>query len=871
MMSLAKRWWEVGCIAILAATVSQSAEIVSTEIQSPEISPALFLKTHCVRCHGAKNQEADRRFDGLGDEPTSVQQLESFKDALDQINLGEMPPEDEPQPTDADRIDVANKMQTILNSASKKLAGQSDATVLRRLNRFEYDRSVRQLLSLDALLIEPTDNFPPDETHENFRNNGESLVLSDFLLSRYLQASEKYLRAAVAPWTEPTVQSWTFNAPFYRTGNRHDGKDVPGKYQHIRKNYHDEGGFMWLSKFTKGVPISGRYKIRVKADGINRDYPYPESRLRIPKNDPIRMQVVAGNAAVGNLETTNASDKVIAEFELADHDPNGAPQWYEATVWLDQGFQPRIAYPNGPLGVKRFRQRLVREFPDRFKGYIDNWVPPYNNMHPTYDREGSKELIAAYRKKQKALKDAGKSYQIYGTSQSINMRDAWSQFYAEYDGPRVRVHEIQIEGPIFDSWPPAHHRRLFGTVRPSDKNAERLISRFAQRAFRRPVSDATLDSLLDLYGSERENGNEPLDAMLAAYQSVLCSPNFIFLHQGNDDLDAYDIASRLSYFLWSAPPDDALLAIAQDGSLLNSDTLVEQTRRMLADPRSEALVRQFPDAWLGLSKLGTMLPSQSAHPEYFVENLENAMRSEVDLFVSDAITNNRPITNFLDSDYTFVNGPLARLYGMEGIRGSQFQRVAISDRRRGGLLGMAGILTATANGIETSPVVRGVWVLESILGTPPSPPPPDVEPLEPDIRGAVSIRDQLQKHRTVATCNACHQKIDPLGFALESFDEIGRHRDRYHQSRTRVKVDTNGSLPSGESFKDIRDLKPLLMKQSDKFAKNLAKQMMSYATGRAPSVQDQLEAERIATSQPANELGLRSLIEQIVLSDRFRQ
>ncbi|MGB7324999.1 MAG: DUF1592 domain-containing protein [Rubripirellula sp.] len=855
------RWLSAGCLVVFLTG------IVASTSQSAEILPAQFLSSHCIRCHGGDAQEADRRFDGLGNEPADIKQLEIFKDALDQIILGSMPPKDEPQPSDEDRVAVAAKMQEILAAASSKLSGRSGTTVLRRLNRFEYDRSVRQLLSLELLLIEPTGEFPPDETIGNFRNNGETLVLSDFLLSRYLDASSTYLRAAVAPANQPKIQKWSFNAPFYPTSNRHDGKDVPGKHQHIRKNYHDEGGFLWLSKFTDGVPLNGRYKIRVKADGIDREYPYPESRLKIPKDDPIRMQIVAGSAAAGDLETTNSLDKVVAEFELADHEP----QWYEATVWLDKGFQPRIAFPNGPLGVKRHRQKLVQEFPERFKGYIDNWVPPFNNMHPSYNKEGSEVLIAAFRKKQRALKAAGKPYQVFGTSNLINQRDAWGQFYAEYDGPRVRVYEIQVEGPISDDWPPPHHRRLFGTVRPSDKNAERLIRRFAERAFRREVSDQTLASLYDLYHSERAGGNEPLDAILAAYQAVLCSPNFIFLHQGKDHLDAYDIASRLSYFLWSAPPDETLLASARNGSLLNSTTLRQQTRRMLADRRSDALVRQFPDAWLGLSKLGTMLPSQSAHPEYFTENFEEAMRSEVAMFVRDAIEHDRPITNFLDSDYTFVNGPLARLYEIDGVSGSQFKRVELTDHRRGGLLGMAAVLTATANGIETSPVVRGVWVLESILGTPPSPPPPDVQPLEPDIRGAVSIRDQLEKHRTVATCAACHQKIDPLGFALESFDEIGRHRDRYHQSKTLVKVETNGSLPSGETFQDIRELKPLLMNQSNKFAKNLAEKLMAYATGREPNIQDQLEAEKIATSKPAKDTGFRTLIEEIVLSEGFRK
>ncbi|MFK8115593.1 MAG: DUF1592 domain-containing protein [Rubripirellula sp.] len=848
------RWFLSFCI--LLVTVASKGE-----------SPKQFLATHCVRCHGSETQEAERRFDDLGDSPTTVAQLERWKDALDRINLGDMPPVDEPQPSDQLRVAIAEEMQSILANASKKLTAGSNATVLRRLNRFEYDRSVRQLLSLQDMLIDPTGDFPPDESNHGYRNIGESLVLSDFLLSRYLEASSKYLRAAIAPSQRPESQTWTFEAPFYQTANRHDGKDRPGKYQHIRKNYDDDGGFLWISRFTKGVPVSGNYQIRVKADGIGRDYPYPERVLKIPKDDPIRMQVVAGNAKFGDLETNNPSDRVLANFELADNDP----QWYEATVWMDEGFQPRIAFPNGPLGVKRFRKTLVRAFPEKFSGYIDGYVPRYQNMHPDYDPKESRELIERFRQEQKQLKDAGKKYAIFGTSQSINLRDAWSQFYSEYDGPRVRVHEIQITGPVADTWPPASWRRLFGTETPSDENARRLIDQFALRAFRRPVNQSTLRSLHELYRSERDQSKAAIDAILTTYQAILCSPNFVYLHQGVGKLDAYDLASRLSYFLWSAPPDEELLAAAADGTLRRAEVLRRQARRLLSDDRSEVMIRQFLDSWLGLSKLGTMLPSQKTHPEYFVQDLEAAMRGEVGLFVRDIIDNDRPITNLLDADYSFVNGPLARHYGIEGIHGQPFQRVSLDDPRRGGLLGMAAVLTATANGIETSPVVRGVWVLESILGTPPSPPPADVEPLEPDIRGASSIRDQLKKHRHVATCNACHQKIDPLGFTLECFDEVGRYREQYVQAKKSVPVDTAGVLPTGESFANITELKPLLLARSDRFAKNMTKKMLAYATGRMPSIEDEIDAEQIATNRDASELGMRTLIEAVVASDAFRR
>ena len=273
MTSMMNRWLSLCCLFAVGNVHAYGADVTLTH----------FLRDHCIRCHGRDLQEADRRFDAISDEPTELAQLELINDALGQINLGAMPPEDEPQPSDAARISVAAAMQAALDEATKKLGGDSGKTVLRRLNRYEYDRSVRQLLSLDPLLIEPTGDFPPDEKRENFRNDGESLVLSDFLLSRYLEASAEYLRVAAAPVRQPKVQTWSFGAPFYRTGNRHDGKDVPGEYQHIRKNYHDEGGFLWIEEFAQGVPTNGHYKVRVKADGIDRNYPYEERRLKLPE------------------------------------------------------------------------------------------------------------------------------------------------------------------------------------------------------------------------------------------------------------------------------------------------------------------------------------------------------------------------------------------------------------------------------------------------------------------------------------------------------------------------------------------------------------------------------------------------------------
>ncbi|MCB1018616.1 MAG: DUF1592 domain-containing protein, partial [Acidobacteria bacterium] len=320
--------------------------------------------------------------------------------------------------------------------------------------------------------------------------------------------------------------------------------------------------------------------------------------------------------------------------------------------------------------------------------------------------------------------------------------------------------------------------------------------------------------------------------------------------------------------LWSSMPDEQLLAAARQGELRNRQKLRAQALRLLGDPRAEALSEQFVSRWLELYKIGSMPPSAKDFEAYYVDGLESAMKTEARLFFRHALENNLPIEQFLDSDFTFVNGGLARLYGIPDVRGSKFRKVALPDKRRGGLLGMAAVLTASANGIDTSPVVRGVWVLENILGTPPHPPPPDVEPIEPDIRGAATIRDQLVKHRAIPTCNACHQSIDPPGFALENFDPIGGWRDRYPRpNRPGPPIDSSGQLLSGETFQSITDFKQVLLESHrDEFGRCLTSKLLRYASGRTLAPRDEAEIARIA-EEP---VGLRDLVLAIVTSKAFR-
>ncbi len=849
-------WCRILPLTALLAALNASAQVSYEKTVRP------FLDTYCISCHGPEKQKGDRRYDTLSADLSSEAALDLWQDIVDQLNRGEMPPPKAKQPSAAHTSQVvqwATAQRLAANAARQSTGGQ---TVLRRLNRYEYDRSVRQLLALEPLLGDPTDSFPPDETTGNFDNIGATLITTDFLLEKQLSAAAAFLDHAIVTGPKPELRKYNFHAPFCPTGNRHDGQDISGQYQNIRKNTSDVGGFLWLAQLPAGVPHDGYYTLRFKAQAMNRDYPYAERGVGVRKDEALRVAIVAGSAAYGDLELKTSSDRQLAEFEL----PDDQPKWFEARVWLDAGYQPRFTFPNGPSGVKQLRFPLLQKYPELFPKFIKGYLTTANPGDPEFD-------LAKARQKRSPKKAGGDgTLTTEGTKRDINSQAGWSQFFAEYQGPRVRVFEIELEGPINERWPTPSHKALFGDLAPTMENAEAILRRFASRAFRRPVADDELQVLTELVQHRNTAGDAPLAALKAGFQAVLCSPNFLYLQENPGTLDDYALASRLSYFLWSSIPDEELLALAAKGKLHKPETLAAQTSRLLADPKARAFTENFTARWLALHKLGSMPPSPATHRDYYVDNLEPAMRRETQLFFQHLLSENLPIARFLDADFTFVNGGLARLYGIAGVKGMDFQQVVIKDPRRGGLLGQASVLTASANGIDTSPVIRGIWVSENLLGTRPPPPPPDVKALEPDIRGATTIRDQLKKHRDIATCNECHRKIDPLGFALENFDPIGAWRDHYGRDRDTgtLPVDPSGQMPDGQEFADIVGFKKILTAREDQFARCLTEKLLAYATGRMPETADRPHIDRIVADAKAKGNGLQDLVVLVVQSRPFR-
>jgi hypothetical protein len=472
-----------------------------------------------------------------------------------------------------------------------------------------------------------------------------------------------------------------------------------------------------------------------------------------------------------------------------------------------------------------------------------------------------------------------------------------------YKGPGLVIQSVDVEGPLYDAWPPAGHTRLLGALEQKpipdsqrrgrrevvsadpSADAKKILADFARRAFRRPVTEADIRPFLARVETKLQAGDSFEQALRVGLRGVLVSPHFLFLREKPGTLDDYALATRLSYFLWSSMPDDALFALAERGELRKPEILRGQVERMLADPKAAAFTENFAGQWLGLRAIDDTMPDRMLYPE-FDDVLKTSMLKEVTLFFDEVLKNDLSLTNFIDSDFTMLNGRLAEHYGIPGFEGLEFRKAELpTDSRRGGVLTMGAVLKVTANGTTTSPILRGAWVLDRILGTPPPKPSVDVEAVEPDIRGATTIRQQLEKHRSRTECAGCHARIDPPGFALENFDVIGGWRDRYRSigsgdpvvvnGRKRrylagPKVDAADVLADGRKFQDIDEFKQLLLADKPQLARSLTEKLLTYATGAAPTTADRADIEAIVERVGAKNYGFRALVHEITQSETFQ-
>ena len=803
---------------------------VSSIVEADELTK-VFLKKHCIRCHGNKEQIADRRFDTLSEQIKTIDDLERYQEIVDQLNLQNMPPEDEVQPTDEARAKFIAHLTQEIAIAHSELNTSGGHSVLRRLNSWEYRQTIGDLLGINVDVWDPAEDFPAEVTVDGFDNNGAGLVTSSILMDHYFGAAEESIRRATQFGGCPASKKYTQQSPFYFSGK--SANDLPKLFKPDRFRFipdtpytdlygrHYRGGHIGFLPLLRqgGVAQGGIYTIRVRAAAVGRVHDYGKALGDFRNGDPLVMEVAAVDRR-GSVESSGNVSKMtsLARIEFT----NEEPQWFKWDVYMEAGYEPEVRFRNGPLAAKRLVRLLTTKAADKpeFK--------PFVGMRA-------------------------------GTEKANGVLKA-------YKGPRLRVWEIQVEGPHVETWPPAGHHAMYGDLTPHELNATTITQRlqaFAETAFRRPPVAGELQPIQRLLASKLKEGVEPLHALQLGCQAILCSPGFLYLNLGEGELDEVALASRLSYFLWSSPPDETLLKLAMAGKL-RSD-LSAQVTRMLADSRSRRFVSHFVRRWLDLDNIGTMPPSED-FLVYYRDSLETAMRAETETFFRHVLDNNLSPREFLEADYSFLNRELALHYSIDGVQGNELQRVSLKGSRRGGLLGHGAFLTASANGVDTSPVVRGIYVLEKLLGYTPPPPPADVPSIEPDIRGAVTIREQLEKHREIATCAECHRKIDPLGFALENFNAIGGWRDKYDG---KTSIDSAGKLPGGDSFRTVSEFRELLLDRQDDFNRCLTRKLLAYALGRELEVGDRPATDQVLSELEKANGGLRDLIRLIVLSEPF--
>lgn len=826
MMAPTPRLSVLLCLALL--TTAHAAD------DAPKLAQQ-FLGKYCLECHDADVQKGDRAFEKFALPLKSVPDLIDARDIIDQLTLKEMPPKKADQPTDEERLSMIRALREGTVAAYGKFQSTGSRTVMRRLSSREYENTLAFLFGRRVDTLGLTADFPKEKTSQHMDNIGKSLVTSGFLVDQYFQSANRLVEARLGkPATEP--KSWRFNSHFVQYEELSGSHKSAFNYRYLclyeQPNTDTrQGGYGHIEDFKQGVPVSGLYDIEVEAAAMHRDTHYDPTIFGIDFSEPFILGVVPGDVTKGHIHYPQAIEPLLASAVV----PDNTPTWFKFRVWLEAGQTPRFIFPNGPYESRASVVTINKRYKDEFKA------------------------------------DTGSS----GVGRA--------HILLEGKLPHIRISEIKINGPVPEKNGGAEEVAVFGKDGFQAEHALEQLQAFAEKAYRRPLTDADRKPISALYEKRLAEKATPRQAALDALKLILCSPSFLYLSEITEEsakaLSPYDLASRLSFALWAAPPDEALLASAKSGKLTQDAELKKQIQRMLADERISGFVNGFLDSWLNLRELGGMPPPREVVRAYYAEDLPTSMKTEAQLFFRDLLKTNGSVIQFIDCDHSFVDKKLAKLYELPEQKtlrlADGFQKISLKgNAHRGGLMGMAAVLTVSANGVETSPVTRGVWVTENILGVPP-PPPPDVVPaIDPDVSGATTIRDRLAKHRADAACAECHRKIDPLGFSLESFDPVGRWRSTYPKTNKKApapKIDTTGEFPSGETYTDFASFKKLIQDtRADLFSRHLIRQILTYTTGRTMELNDDFIIDKLHDKVKKQGLGLNTLLTECLMSEVFR-
>ena len=829
-----------------------------------------FIGKYCADCHDDLTFKAGLDLIHQSFDLQAPTNFDLWVKVHDRVEAGEMPPKKKPQPSASDKKAFLASLTQSLDATERACLAQTGRAVQRRLNRYEYENTLRDLLDLPWIQIK--DRLPEDGEKYRYNKIGEALEVSYVQLSRYMSSADYALRQAMSVQLEhPAAATNRYYArdefglinfrprengtlpdrlsfpvldshaqPDVRAGRAPVSspetreREAVGKVSSI---FSDAGGYSW-SRFR--APVAGRYRLRFKGytvwvsgGGIGRWFYEGQGDEKAPLyylplwHRPNLDEVWPGrrDEPIGVYASSAGQNRPIGEFDFKPE-----PTVHEIEVLLAANEVIRTD------GMRLFRTRVngsdeqyVNPLaqPDGMPGYAVQWMEVEGPLYDASTGAGYKKLFGDLPLKRVAEGETGVPVEVAASRATEFWRPAGAA------GGRGRRGGGAGGGG---------GRGGGGGGAPSEVNVEvvsqdpqqdaaRLLKSFVQSSCRRPTTDAEVQLFVDLFKDQFGQGLGFTRSMLTAYSAVLTSPGFLFVNEKPGRLDDYALASRLSYFLWNSEPDAELRGLAERGKLHQPKILRAQTDRLLNDPKSRRFVDAFTDYWLDLRKVDDNSPSSTLYNDYELDDpLKLAAVEETRLFVGELLRADLPATNIVSSNFTFLNERLAEHYGISGVNGAAMRRVTLPvDCLRGGLLTQASVLKVTANGTTTSPVIRGHWITERILGIETPPPPPKIPSIEPDIRGAVTIRQQLEKHRADPSCASCHSKMDPSGFALESFDVMGGWRDHYRAAKEGVTpapgvgmdgqrftfyyalpVDCTGTLPDGRAFQDVRELKKIL-------------------------------------------------------------
>ena len=862
----------------------------SSTCQAAARDTAKFIEKNCVECHDADTKKGGLDLTALKFNYSAGTNFEKWVTIHDRVTTGEMPPKKKSRPEPAELEAFTKSLSSSLTAAEQERVAREGRATQRRLNRYEYENAVRDLLHAPWLQVK--DSLPEDGEAYRFNKSGDALDVSHVQMARYLGTADYALRQVMASSAEQPEKRTT---RYYAR----DQRSFTGPMKFSVFNTAPERATFPVLGF-KGQP-------EVRAGNA----PITVGKTNAELRELEGVGVVASAYEPIEPKFNNFRAPVAGRYKL---------RFNAYSVWVGPGQSNKWFIPNLD-DISRGRRdepvTITAETPPRLLRKLGDFdITPEPSVHELDVWLLAGEIIRP---------DAGRLFR------SRPGASRWQNPLAEKDGqPGVVFRWLEVEGPIYDQWPPAGHKLLFGNL-PMDNrkaegtaeakdgttsggtnqvaaqrrfipasgveviskkpmlDAEPLLRDFVRHAYRRPAAEKEMKRFLPVIEGALKKGNNFTDAMIAGYTAVLCSPKFVCLEEKPGRLDDYAVASRLAFFLWNSAPDEELRAVASRGQLHQPDVLRAQTERLLGDPKSRRFTDAFLDYWLDLRRIEATSPDSELYPDYYLDDLlTESARDETQLFFAELLRKDLPSSNLVASDFAMLNERLAAHYGLPPVNGVALRRVSLpKGNPRGGLMTQASVLKVTANGTTTSPVLRGAWIMERILGQKPPPPPASVPAVEPDIRGAVTIRQQLDKHRNLETCAACHTKIDPPGFALENFDVMGGWRERYRATGDGVPepglaksgqkfafhlalpVDASGELPDGRKFRNVAEFKHLLLDNEKLIARNLARQLTVYATGAPVRFGDRERIEQILQNASASHYGVRSLLHEVVQSDLF--